>query len=177
MQDEESGVDEMYRGQVKLSMQFSPELYSGSGREWGTLYVTVEQANEFQEPVDSFVKLHLLPDKSSKGKRKTKIIKSSIMPSWEETFSYEDVQLDELSFQRALEVTVWSHHKVSGNTFIGGLRLGPAPGSAAKHEDWMDSIGDEVIHWEDVLANPGRWVEQWHTLRTTMNPRNIMMSH
>ena len=179
MQDEEPGMDEMYRGQVKIAMRFSPESHTRNGRERGTLYIKVEQGKDFQEPLDSFVKLYLLPDKSTRGKRKTKIIKSSLMPTWGEIITYDRVQLDELSFQRALEVTVWNYHKISGNTFIGGLRLGPAPSSesAAEHLDWMDSIGDEVTHWEDMLAHPREWVEQWHTLRTTMNPRDILLPH
>ena len=155
-------------------MLFSQGSTSKKNQGQGTLQVSIDQAKDYQEPVDSFVKLYLLPDKSSKGKRKTKIIKSSLKPSWEETFKFEGVKLDELSFERALEVTVWNFHKRSGNVFIGGLRLGPAPGSGAKHKDWMDSIGDEVTHWENMLAYPGEWVEQWHTLRTTMNPRDIL---
>ena len=164
----------MYRGQLKIAMQFTQSTTTKKSQGLGTLHVSVDQAKDFQEPVDSFVKLYLLPDKSSKGKRKTKIIKSSLNPNWDESFTFDGVKLDELSFEHALEVVVWSFQKRSGNVFIGGLRLGPAPGSAAKHKDWMDSIGDEVAHWEDMLACPGEWVEQWHTLRTTMNPRDIL---
>ena len=167
----------MYRGQLKIAMKFSPDSLAMKSREQGALHIAIKQATDIQEPVDSFVKLYLLPDKSSKGKRKTKIIKSSMKPNWQETFTYEKVQLDDLSFQRTLEITVWNFHKRSGNVFIGGLRIGPAPGSAAKHKDWMDSIGVEVTHWEDMLANPGQWVEQWHTLRTTMNPRDVILPH
>ena len=171
----ESGTDETYKGQLKLSLMFSPEAHSKKGKSQGTLHIAVEQAKDFQEPVDSFVKLYLLPDKSSSGKRKTKIIKSSLNPGWEERFMYEKVKQDELDTSRVLEVTVWNFHKRSGNVFIGGLRLGPAPGSSEKHKDWMDSIGDEVTHWEDMLAHPGQWAEHWHTLRTTMNPRDILL--
>ena len=154
---------------------FSPDAHSKKNKGQGTLNIAVEQAKDFQEPADSFVKLYLLPDKSSSGKRKTKIVKSSLKPSWEEKFTFEKVKLDDLSRDRVLEVTVWNFHKRSGNVFIGGLRLGPAPGSAHKHKDWMDSIGDEVSHWEDMLSRPGEWAEHWHTLRTTMNPRDILL--
>ena len=174
-QDEESSTDEVYKGQLNVSLMFSPEAHTKKSKGQGTIHVAVHQAKDFQEPVDSFVKLYLLPDKSSSGKRKTKTIKSSLKPTWEEKFTYEKVKLDELSSEQVLEMTVWNFHKRSGNVFIGGLRLGPAPGSAAKHKDWMDSIGDEVTHWEDMLASPGEWVEHWHTLRTTMNPRDILL--
>jgi hypothetical protein len=173
-QDEDSSTDETYKGQLKLSLMYSPEGHTKKSKGLGTIHITVQQAKDFQEPVDSFVKLYLLPDKGSSGKRKTKIIKSSLKPSWEETFTYEKVRQENLSSERVLEITIWNFHKRSGNVFIGGLRLGPAPGSAANHKDWMDSIGDEVTHWEDMLARPGEWVEQWHTLRTSMNPRDIL---
>ncbi len=173
-QDEDSSTDETYKGQLKLSLMYSPEGHTKKSKGLGTIHITVQQAKDFQEPVDSFVKLYLLPDKGSSGKRKTKIIKSSLKPSWEETFTYEKVMQENLSSERVLEITIWNFHKRSGNVFIGGLRLGPAPGSAANHKDWMDSIGDEVTHWEDMLASPGEWVEQWHTLRSSMNPRDIL---
>ena len=124
------------------------------------------------DSTDSAVKLHLLPNRKTSGKRKTGVLKNNLNPVWEERFTYEEVSLEELSRERVLEVSVWNYNK-SGNTFIGGLRLGPAPGSAHKHKDWMDSIGDEVSHWEDMLSRPGEWAEQWHTLRTTLNPRNV----
>ena len=141
----------------------------------GTLVIDIKQAKELPSmddyTTDSVVKLYLLPNRKSSGKRKTGVIKNSVNPVWEEKFTFEDISLEELSCERVLEISVWNYDN-SSHTFIGGLRLGPAPGSAAEHKDWMDSIGDEVTHWEDMLANPGEWVEQWHTLRSSMNPRN-----
>ena len=175
MQDESAsgGVDAFYRGELKLALKYVP---SGGSKQTGTLVVDVKQAKELPamngETADSAVKLHLLPNRKSSGKRKTGVIKNNLNPVWEEKFTYEDVSLEELSRERVLEISVWNYEK-SGNTFIGGLRLGPAPGSAAKHKDWMDSIGDEVTHWEDMLAHPGEWVERWHTLRTSLNPRTV----
>ena len=114
-----------------------------------------------------------MPDKSSSGKRKTGVIKNTDNPVWEEVHIFEKLKLDELAAERVLEVTVWDFNKGSSNEFIGGLRLGPALGAAEKNKEWMDSIGEEVYHWEDVLANPGKWVEFTHTLRTTMDYRNF----
>ena len=175
MQDESAsgGVDAFYRGELKVTLKYVP---SGGSKQTGTLVVDVKQAKELPamngETADSAVKLHLLPNRKSSGKRKTGVIKNNLNPVWEEKFTYEDVSLEELSRERVLEISIWNYEK-SGNTFIGGLRLGPAPGSAAKHKDWMDSIGDEVTHWEDMLVHPGEWVERWHTLRTSLNPRTV----
>ena len=121
---------------------------------------------------DPVVKCYLLPDRSSSGKRKVGIIKNRSDPVWEEMVTYEKVVLEDMVRERVLEVTVWDWDK-KGNSFIGGLRLGPSADGSSRNRQWMDSIGDEVSHWEMVLAQPGEWVEQWHTLRTTMDPRNI----
>ena len=166
-------MDAFYRGELRLGLKYLPN--EGSKTK-GSLVIDVKQARELPAMdgnfTDAAVKLHLLPNRKSSGKRKTEVIQNSLNPIWEKTFTYEDVTLEELSRERVLEVSVW-HYDKSGNTFIGGLRLGPAPSSASKHKDWMDSIGDEVTHWEDMLAHPGEWVEHWHTLRTTLNPRNV----
>lgn len=140
----------------------------------GTLTIMVRQAKDLP-PMDAnglanaAVKCYLLPDRSSRGKRKTDVIKNNLKPVWEEQFTYE-VGHEELSRERVLEVSVWEYDK-QGNTFIGGLRLGLAPGQ--KPKEWMDSVGDELIHWEEMLDHPGEWVEHWHALRPTLNPRPV----
>ena len=125
--------------------------------------------NEKPDPV---VKCYLLPDKSSSGKQKVGVIKNDSNPTWEEMVAYDKIVLEEIATERVLEVTVWDWDK-KGSSFIGGLRIGPTPSGTTHHREWMDSIGEEASHWEMVLANPGEWVEQWHTLRTTMDPRSI----
>ena len=164
----------IYRGELKVGLKFNP---SGAGSNAnGTLVIDIKQAKSLPamnaNGTNSVVKLYLLPNRKSSGKRKTGVIKHSLNPVWEEKFTFEDVTVDELSYAKALEVSVWNNEKIS-HTFIGGLRIGPAPGSGGKQYDWMDSVNDEVTHWEDMLACPGEWVEQWHTLRSTLNPRKI----
>ena len=143
-------------------------------RTIGTLYIAIHQAEDL--PVmdqhgltDATVKMYLLPNQSSSSKRKTKVIKNSLSPVWSEQFTYENICLEDLTAGRVLEVTVWDYDRRGSNDFIGGLRLGPHPDSSKlKVKDWMDSIGDEVSHWEKMLERPGEWAEQWHTLRPTM---------
>ncbi len=177
LQDEESSGDTYFRGQLRIAVMFT-EKEKKKGKTKGTLSILVKQAKDLPKMAatgltDGFVKCYLLPDKSSGGKRKTGVIKNNLNPVWEEKVSYEGVVLEELSTERVLEVTVWDFNK-AGNDFIGGLRLGPRPGRVGgKHKEWMDSIGDELSHWEDMLAHPGEWVELWHTLRTSMNPRTV----
>ncbi len=154
------------------------QLSSKKGKSKGTLHITVNQAKDLYNSnstakTDSFVKCYLLPDKSSSGKRKTRVIQANSDPIWEESFTYEKLSLEELVSERGLEVTVWDFNKGSSNEFIGGLRIGPAP-SVGKRKEWMDSIGEELRQWESVVSNPGQWTNTWHTLRTTMDYRNVM---
>ena len=180
IQDESSLHDEFYKGRLRVGLKYTPQANvrsssTKSSRTIGTLHIAVHQAEDL--PImdehgltDATVKMYLLPNQSSSGKRKTQIVKHSLSPVWSEQFSYDNICLEDLTMGRVLEVTVWDYDRRGSNDFIGGLRLGPAPGSVAKHKDWMDSIGDEVTHWEDMLARPGEWVEKWHVLRPSMEP-------
>ena len=148
----------------------------------GTLHINIHQAKELprMDPnglTDGLVKCHLLPDKSAKGKRKTNVVKNNLNPVWEERFTYEKVTLEELSKERVLEACVCHNDPKGNNVVIGGIRLGSAPsGTTSKHKEWMDSIGEEVSHWEAMLTHPGEWVDRWHTLRHTMEPRSVDLS-
>ena len=148
----------------------------------GTLHINIHQAKELprMDPnglTDGLVKCHLLPDKSAKGKRKTNVVKNNPNPVWEERFTYEKVTLEELSKERVLEACVCHNDPKGNNVVIGGVRLGSAPsGTTSKHKEWMDSIGEEVSHWEAMLTHPGEWVDRWHTLRHTMEPRSVDLS-
>ena len=152
-----------------LALMFKPDVAQTG---MGTLCIAVKQAQNLPHlGTDAFAKCYLLPDKSAKGKRKTNVVKNNLNPVWEERFTYEKVTLEELSKERVLEVTLWDFNKGSSNDFVGGIRLGSAPGgTTSKHKEWMDSIGEEVSHWEAMLTHPGEWVEQRHILRHTMDP-------
>ena len=91
--------------------------------------------------------------------------------------SYTNVSLEELSTERALEVTIWHIHQRSSNEFIGGLRLGGLVTAARRGvtKEWMDSSSKESTHWQDALANPGKWVEMWHVLRLSMITRKNVL--
>ena len=169
-----------YRGKLNLGLMFTPTSTT-RGNILGKVSVAIKQARDLpnmdtRSLTDGFVKCYLLPDRSASGKRKTKVINNNLNPVWEEEFVYKNVALEKLAAERVLEVTVWDYDVGASNDFIGCLRLGPTPGCAAKHSDWMDSVGEEVSHWEAMLAHPGEWVEKWHSLRPTMDPRNIDLS-
>lgn len=179
LQQTMSGVDDFVRGDLKIRLMFKP--HSTTSIDRGTLNVHIKEARDLPAMnanglADAIVKCFLLPDRSSSSKKKTGVIKNNLNPVWEEKFEYrQEVTLRELLEERVLEVTVWEHSK-HGNDFIGGLHLGGAPGRTTHHRNWMDSIGTEVTHWESMLSHPGEWVEEWHTLRPSMVPREVDLS-
>lgn len=69
-----------------------------------------------------FENSYLLPDKNRSSKQKTPVIKRTVNPVWNYTFVYDDVSLQELS-ERALELTIWDHDRLSTNEFLGGIRF------------------------------------------------------
>ena len=118
---------------------------------------------------------YLLPDRSTKGKRKTPVIKNNHNPVWFHKCSYEGLSQTELAADRVLEVTLWHFQRGSSNEFIGGLRLGShrraSPGGVSKEYD--DISADESAHWKEMLSQPEEWVERWHSLQSTMDPIEV----
>lgn len=173
------GVDDFVRGEVRIRLMFKP--HSTMSMDRGKLNVHIKEARDLPAMnasglTNGMVKCFLLPDRSSSSKKKTGVVKNNLNPTWEERFEYQqEVSLQDLLKERVLEVTVWDHNK-HGNDFIGGLHLGGAPGRAAHHRKWMDSIGAEVTHWEAMLSRPGEWVEEWHVLRSSVVPRDVDLS-
>ncbi|CAB4070207.1 SYTL [Lepeophtheirus salmonis] len=93
---------------------------------------------------------YLLPGKGLK--QKTTICRRTNKPKWEQTISWDDVTLAELS-DRSLEITVWDHDRLGHNEMIGGLRFNNGSG---KHQhrfvNWMDSSGKEVTLWQQIYS-------------------------
>ena len=72
---------------------------------------------------------YLLPEKSSKVKQKTPVVKRSVNPVWNHSFIFDSVAWDELK-DRCLELTVWDHDRLTSNDFLGGVRLSIGGGEA-----------------------------------------------
>ena len=165
-----------YCGELKVGLMFMRSGPNKDGKITGSVCIAVKKARNLckmniRSLTNGYVQCYLLPDRSKSGKRKTKVINNSLDPVWDEELIYDKVVLDELSKERVLEVTVWNYNFIFSNDFIGGLCLGPDSCNVVKRMKWMDSVRDEISHWEAMLAHPGEWVEQWHTLRPSMHPR------
>lgn len=154
-------------GELRLKLMFNPVTEDVYNETRGTLHVTIENAKSYGQ-TNSYVMLHLLPDKSKKGLRKT-LKKNDMNPVWDEEFTYKDVTLGELRMSRALEVVVLDHDIDSEDIFVGCLHLGSCANMVTKPYEWMDSNPEESCHWEEMLCEPGKWIEHWHTLRPSMD--------
>ncbi|KAL1267773.1 hypothetical protein QQF64_033136, partial [Cirrhinus molitorella] len=72
---------------------------------------------------DSFVKGYLLPDDKKSTKHKTAVVKRTVNPRWNHTFTYCGLQHSDLD-SVCLELTVWDREPLVSNVFLGGVRLG-----------------------------------------------------
>ncbi|XP_069641032.1 synaptotagmin-like protein 5 isoform X2 [Haliaeetus albicilla] len=122
---------------------------------------------------DTFVKGYLLPDDSKATKHKTPIIKKSVNPQWNHTFSFSGLSSRDIR-NVCLELTVWDKESLSSNIFLGGVRLSTGNGvSNGKEVDWMDSQGEEQHLWQKMIDSPGAPVEGILMLRSSMGKRRL----
>ena len=138
----------------------------------GNLHVKIKEAHGLQCKTKDgiFAKVRLLPPSTFSSSKKTKTIKKTASPSWNQTFVLDKYFLDEISSDRVLEVTLWDNNNGSNRLFVGGVRLGPSPKQDSRRWfAWMDSSDKEIEHWESVFAKHGTWVEIKHSLRASMN--------
>ncbi|KAH9504706.1 Synaptotagmin-like protein 5 [Bulinus truncatus] len=70
---------------------------------------------------DPYVKTYLLPDKTRSGKRKTKIKKHTLNPTFDEVLKYS-ITRSELE-SRTLWVTVWHNDRLGRNDFLGEVTI------------------------------------------------------
>ncbi|KAJ8252747.1 hypothetical protein GJAV_G00205120 [Gymnothorax javanicus] len=111
-------------------------------------------AVKFGGTSDSFVKGYLLPDNDKSTKHKTAVVRKSVNPQWNHTFTYCGLQPADLN-NVCLELTVWDKESLSSNVFLGGIRLGAGTGrSYGKEVDWMDSYGEEQRLWQRMIDRP-----------------------
>ncbi|CAL1546958.1 unnamed protein product [Lymnaea stagnalis] len=88
---------------------------------------------------DPYVKLYLLPDKSSSAKKRTKVIKDNLNPVFDETFEYPVSQQEIV--KRTLEVTVKNEVGIfsSSETMMGKILLDLSTMDVSKAiTEWFD---------------------------------------
>uniref|UniRef100_UPI0037E7E5C2 regulating synaptic membrane exocytosis protein 2-like isoform X11 n=1 Tax=Semicossyphus pulcher TaxID=241346 RepID=UPI0037E7E5C2 len=118
------------------------------------LIVTVLGAKELPvrddgRPRNPYVKIYFLPDRSDKSKRRTKTVKKSVEPRWNQTFMYSPVHRREFR-ERMLELTVWDQARVreEESQFMGEMLV-----------ELESALLDDQPHWyklqlHDVTSLP-----------------------
>ncbi|XP_056618334.1 regulating synaptic membrane exocytosis protein 2 isoform X17 [Triplophysa dalaica] len=110
-----------------LSGQLTVKLwYDKVGHQ---LIVTILGAKDLSSredgrPRNPYVKIYFLPDRSDKSKRRTKTVKKSLEPKWNQTFMYSPVHRREFR-ERMLEVTLWDQARVreEESEFLGEILI------------------------------------------------------
>ncbi|KAL7382257.1 hypothetical protein ABVT39_019631 [Epinephelus coioides] len=134
---------------ISVTSPMSPSVLSGqvSVKLWydkvgHQLIVTVLGAKELPvrddgRPRNPYVKIYFLPDRSDKSKRRTKTVKKSVEPRWNQTFMYSPVHRREFR-ERMLELTVWDQARVreEESQFLGEVLI-----------ELESALLDDQPHW------------------------------
>ncbi|XP_068093922.1 regulating synaptic membrane exocytosis protein 2 isoform X50 [Hyperolius riggenbachi] len=110
-----------------LSGQISIKLWYDKGGH--QLIVTILGAKDLPSredgrPRNPYVKIYFLPDRSDKNKRRTKTVKKTLEPKWNQTFIYSPVPRREFR-ERMLEITLWDQARVreEESEFLGEILI------------------------------------------------------
>ncbi|XP_073488217.1 regulating synaptic membrane exocytosis protein 2 isoform X30 [Aquarana catesbeiana] len=110
-----------------LSGQISIKLWYDKGGH--QLIVTILGAKDLPSredgrPRNPYVKIYFLPDRSDKNKRRTKTVKKTLEPKWNQTFMYSPVPRREFR-ERMLEITLWDQARVreEESEFLGEILI------------------------------------------------------
>ncbi|KAM5313371.1 regulating synaptic membrane exocytosis protein 2 isoform 41-T41 [Glossophaga mutica] len=81
-------------------------------------------SREDGRPRNPYVKIYFLPDRSDKNKRRTKTVKKTSEPKWNQTFIYSPVHRREFR-ERMLEITLWDQARVreEESEFLGEILI------------------------------------------------------
>uniref|UniRef100_A0AAV2KG30 C2 domain-containing protein n=1 Tax=Knipowitschia caucasica TaxID=637954 RepID=A0AAV2KG30_KNICA len=125
-------------------------LYEQSSSQ---LHCTVLRAKglksmDFNGLSDPYVKLHLLPGACKANKLKTRTIRNSLNPVWNERLTYTGITAGDL-LRKTLRLTVCDEDKLSHNEFIGESRV------ALKRLK-----PNTYKHYHTVLEHPPPWEKE-----------------
>lgn len=151
---------------------FEPNPGCDSLQGSGTLHVKLKNATDLSTISSSKLKkvsveCTLLPGKND-DKRKTSKFGHGNCPTWEETFTFQNVIVCNLLEENVLQMVVHERKEL-----LGGIRLGGHSGRSKSHQPWMDSTELEATSWEKMLKTPGKWINECYPLRLSMSPRQV----
>ncbi|XP_046692986.1 regulating synaptic membrane exocytosis protein 1 isoform X10 [Silurus meridionalis] len=126
-------------------------------------------------PRNPYVKMYFLPDRSDKSKRRTKTVKKSSEPRWNQTFLYSHVHRRDFR-ERMLEITVWDQPRAQEeeSEFLGEILI-----------ELETALLDDQPHWYKLqthdasslpLPQPSPYLPRRH-VHTDSPSKKLQRSH
>uniref|UniRef100_A0A915KCX6 C2 domain-containing protein n=1 Tax=Romanomermis culicivorax TaxID=13658 RepID=A0A915KCX6_ROMCU len=144
--DSDNTYQNQIRGELKLCIEYKKrclEIFVQHARNLALVSATVP---------DSYVKCYLRPDINRRSKRKTRIIRRSQNPTYNETLLYPWTW-DTLN-DKTLEISVWHSDVIRENAFIGGVQL----------------------DIKELLSMPNKRISRWFTLGNITTGQSFRLS-